>query len=65
MLVEVEKFIFLVDFMMLDILENDKIQLIFGLPFLLIIRCNINLKKCTLTMKVYVEIVKLNVLNTM
>lgn len=65
MLVKVEKFIFLVGFMVLDILDNDKIQLIFGMSFLLIIRCNVNLKKCTLTMKVYVEIVKLNVLSTM
>lgn len=62
MLIKVEKIIFPVEFVVFDMLENVNIPLILGHTFLLTNRCNINLEEGKLTLNVYEEVVKLNLL---
>lgn len=64
-LVKVDKFIFPVDFVVLEMEEDDDIPLILGRPFLQTGRCLIDLEDDTLTLKVDDEVVKLNVLKAM
>lgn len=64
-LVKVDKFIFPVDFVVLEMEEDDDIPLILGRPFLQTGRCLIDLEDGTLTLKVDDEVVKLNVLKAM
>lgn len=58
-LLKVDKSIFPMDLLVLYITENEGIPLILGRPFLLISRCNIDIEKCTLILKVYDEVVTL------
>ncbi|MCI01180.1 hypothetical protein A2U01_0022205, partial [Trifolium medium] len=64
-LMKVDKLIFPVDFVVLEMPEDDDIPLILGRPFLRTGRCLIDLEDGTLTLKVYDEVVKLNVLEAM
>lgn len=64
-LVKVDKFIFPVDFVVLEMEEDDDIPLILGRPFLQTGRCLIDMKDGTLTLKFFDEVVKLNVLKAM
>ncbi|XP_058784551.1 uncharacterized protein LOC131659359 [Vicia villosa] len=52
-LVEIERFIFLVDFEVMDISEDEETPIILGRPFLLTSRSNIDIEKGTLTMKYF------------
>jgi hypothetical protein len=61
-LMKVDKLIFPVDFVVLEMPEDDDIPLILGRPFLRTGRCLIDLEDGTLTLKMYYEVVKLNVL---
>lgn len=61
--VKVHKFTFPLNFMVLDIGENEGIPLIISPSLLLISIFNIDLKEDTLTLKVYTEVLTLNVLN--
>lgn len=51
--------------MVFDTPKNEDIPLIFGCSFFLTCRCNINLEEDTIPLKIYDEIVKLNMLKTM
>jgi hypothetical protein len=51
-----------VDFVVLEMPEDDDIPLILGRPFLRTGICLIDLEDGTLTLKMYYEVVKLNVL---
>lgn len=64
-LVKIDKFVFSVDFVILEMPEDEEIPLILGRPFLETGRCVINIEVGTMTLKVYDEEVKINVLNTM
>ncbi|XP_050875943.1 uncharacterized protein LOC127079607 [Lathyrus oleraceus] len=64
-LVKIDKFVFLVDFVILGMPEDEEIPLILGRPFLDTGRCVINIEEGTMTLKVYDEKVKINVRNTM
>jgi hypothetical protein len=64
-LMRVDKLIYPVDFVVLEMPEDDDIPLILGRPFLRTGRCLIDLVDGTLTLNVYDEIVKLNVLGAM
>jgi hypothetical protein len=61
-LMKVDKLIFPVDFVVLEMPEDDDIPLILGRPFLRTGICLIDLEDGTLTLKMYYEVVKLNVL---
>lgn len=61
-LVKIDTFIFIVDFFIyLEMFEDEDTLLILGQPLLLIGRCMIDLEDGTLTLKMYDEVVKLNV----
>ncbi|XP_050914813.1 uncharacterized protein LOC127129724 [Lathyrus oleraceus] len=64
-LVKIDKFVFLVDFIILETPEDEEIPLILGRPFLETLRCLINIEKGTITFKVYDEELKIDVWNTM
>ncbi|XP_050876414.1 uncharacterized protein LOC127080124 [Lathyrus oleraceus] len=64
-LVKIDKFVFPVDFVILEMPEDKEIPLILGRPFLETGRCVINIEEGTMTLKVYDEEVKINVRNTM
>ncbi|XP_050889546.1 uncharacterized protein LOC127094814 [Lathyrus oleraceus] len=64
-LVKIEKFVFPVDFVILEMLEDEEILIILGIPFLETGRCLINIKEGTMTLKVYDEELKIGVRNTM
>ncbi|XP_058786629.1 uncharacterized protein LOC131661193 [Vicia villosa] len=64
-LVKVDKFVFPVDFVILEMPEDEEIPLILGRPFLEIGRCMIDIENGTMTLKVYDEELKINVRNTM
>ena len=61
MLVKVDKFIFLVDFVVLDIEEDREIPLILGRPFLSIGKALIDVRSGNLTLRVNDEEVKFNI----
>ncbi|XP_050876204.1 uncharacterized protein LOC127079893 [Lathyrus oleraceus] len=64
-LVKIDKFVFSVDFMILEIPEDEEIPLILGRPFLETGRCLINIEEGTMTLKVYDEELNIDVRNTM
>ena len=64
-LVKVDKFIFPVDFVVLDMEENQEISLILGRPFLAIGRPFIDAHNGNLTLRVNDEEVKFNIYHTM
>ncbi|XP_050889298.1 uncharacterized protein LOC127094516 [Lathyrus oleraceus] len=64
-LVKIEKYVFMVDFVILEMPEDEDIPLILGRPFLETGRCLINIEEGTMTLKVYDEELKINVRNTM
>ncbi|XP_050889522.1 uncharacterized protein LOC127094786 [Lathyrus oleraceus] len=64
-LVKIEKFVFPVDFVILEMPEDEEIPLILGRPFLDTGRCLINIEEGTMTLKVYDEELKNDVQNTM
>jgi hypothetical protein len=64
-LVKVDKFIFPVYFVVLEMEEDDDIPLILGRPFMQTGRCLIDMENGTLTLKFFDEVVKLNVLKAM
>src|SRR3954471_20257725 len=61
-LVEIGKFIFPVDFHIMDIPEDEETPILLGRPFLLTSRCNFDIEKGTLTVKSFDEEVTLKVL---
>ncbi|XP_050875820.1 uncharacterized protein LOC127079486 [Lathyrus oleraceus] len=64
-MVKIDKFVFPVDFVILEMPEDEKIPLILGRPFLETRRCLINIEEGTMTLKVYDEELKIDVRNTM
>ncbi|XP_050902029.1 uncharacterized protein LOC127109949 [Lathyrus oleraceus] len=64
-LVKIDKFVFLVDFVILEMPEDEEIPLILGRPFLETGWCLINREEGTMTLKVYNEELKIDVRNTM
>ncbi|XP_050901999.1 uncharacterized protein LOC127109227 [Lathyrus oleraceus] len=64
-LVKIDKFVFPVDFVILEMPEDEEIPLILGRPFLETGRCLINIEEGTMTLKVYDEELKIDVRNTM
>ncbi|XP_050897060.1 uncharacterized protein LOC127103863 [Lathyrus oleraceus] len=64
-LVKIDKFVFPVDFVILEMPEDEDIPLILGRPFLETERCLINIEEGTMTFKVYDEELKIDVRNTM
>ncbi|XP_050914718.1 uncharacterized protein LOC127129608 [Lathyrus oleraceus] len=64
-LVKIDKFVFPVDFVILEMPEDEKIPLILGRPFLETGQCLINIEEGTMTLKVYYEELKIDVRNTM
>ncbi|XP_058774826.1 uncharacterized protein LOC131649098 [Vicia villosa] len=64
-LVKIDKFVFLVDFVVLEMPEDEQIPLISGRPFLETGRCMIDMEGGTMTLKVYDEELKIDVRDTM
>ncbi|XP_050890384.1 uncharacterized protein LOC127095786 [Lathyrus oleraceus] len=64
-LVKIDKFVFPVDFVILEMPEDEEIPLIVGRPFLDTSRCLINIEEGTMTLKVYDEELNIDVRNTM
>ncbi|XP_050877478.1 uncharacterized protein LOC127081249 [Lathyrus oleraceus] len=64
-LVKIDKFIFPVDFVILEMPEDEEIPLILGRPFLEMERCLINIEEGTTMLKIYDEELKIDVRNTM
>ena len=64
-LVKVDKLIFLVDFMVLDMEEDIESPIILGRPFLVIGQVLINVKNGELTLKVGKDQLKFNLYNSM
>lgn len=64
-LVKIDKFVFSVDFVILEMPEDEEIPLILGRPFLETGRCLIDIEEGTMTLKVYDEELKIDVRNTM
>ncbi|XP_058755631.1 uncharacterized protein LOC131628841 [Vicia villosa] len=64
-LVKIDKFVFLVDFVILEMTEDEEISIILGRPFLETGRCLIDIEEGTMTLKVYDEELKIDVRNTM
>ncbi|XP_050916140.1 uncharacterized protein LOC127131254 [Lathyrus oleraceus] len=63
-MVKIGKFLFSVDFVILEMPEDEEIPLILGRPFLETGRCMIDIEEGTMTLKVYVEELKIDVRNT-
>ncbi|XP_058766048.1 uncharacterized protein LOC131639583 [Vicia villosa] len=64
-LVKIDKFVFPVDFVILEMPEDEEIAIILGRPFLETGRCLIDIEEGTMTLKVYDEELKIDVCNTM
>ncbi|XP_050876034.1 uncharacterized protein LOC127079697 [Lathyrus oleraceus] len=64
-LVKFDKFVFPVDFVILEMPEDGEIFLILGRPFLETGRCMIDIEEGTMTLKVYDEELKIDVQNMM
>ncbi|KAI5428384.1 hypothetical protein KIW84_033392 [Lathyrus oleraceus] len=60
-LVKIDKFVFPVDFVILEMPEDEEIPLILGKPFLETGRCMIDIKEGTMTLKVYDEKLKIDI----
>lgn len=56
---KIDKFVFPVDFVILEMPENKEIHMILGRPFLETGRCMIDIKEGTMTLKDYHEELKL------
>ncbi|XP_050919174.1 uncharacterized protein LOC127136685 [Lathyrus oleraceus] len=63
-LVRIDKFVFSVDFFILEMPEDEEIPIILGRPFLETGRCLIDIEEGTMTLKVYDEELKIDVRNT-
>ncbi|XP_050876360.1 uncharacterized protein LOC127080073 [Lathyrus oleraceus] len=61
-LVTIDQFGFPVDFVIIDIPENEETPIILGRPLMRTSRCNFNIDHGTLTLKVYDDEITLNVL---
>lgn len=61
-LVKVEKNHFIIDYVVFDTPKNEEIPLIFGCSFFLTSRSNIIVEEGTIPLKIYNEIIKLNML---
>ncbi|XP_058783934.1 uncharacterized protein LOC131658682 [Vicia villosa] len=61
-LVEIDKFVFPVDIQIIDIPEDEATLILLGRPFLLTSRCNFDIGKRTLTVKLFDKEVTLKVL---
>ncbi|XP_050878811.1 uncharacterized protein LOC127082625 [Lathyrus oleraceus] len=61
-LVTIEEFSFPVDFVIMDIPEDEETPIILGRPFMQTSRCNLDIEHGTLTLKVYDDEITLNVL---
>lgn len=64
-LVKIDKFVFPMDFVILEMPKDEKIPFILGIPFLEIGRCLIDIEEGNMTLKVYDEELKIYVCNTM
>src|SRR3954467_9718440 len=64
-LVKIDKFVFPVDFVILEMPEDEEIPIILGRPFLETGRCLIDIEEGTMSLKVYDEELKIDVRNTM
>lgn len=64
-LVKIDKFVFLVEFVILKMPEDEDIPFILGKPFLETGQCMIDIEEGTMTLKVYVEEMKIDVRYTM
>ncbi|XP_050896934.1 uncharacterized protein LOC127103746 [Lathyrus oleraceus] len=64
-LVRIDKFVFPVDFVVLDMPEDEEIPIILGRPFLETGRVMIDMEEGTMTLKVYDEVLKINVRESM
>lgn len=64
-MVKIEIFFFPIDFVILEMLEDEEIPLILGRPFLETGKCMINIEEGMVTLKVYDEELKIDVRNTM
>ena len=64
-LVKIDKFFFPMDFVILEMLEDEEIPLILGRSFLETGKCMINIEEGMVTLKVYDEELKIDVRNTM
>lgn len=64
-LVRIDKFVFPVDFIVLDMPEDEEIPIILGRPFLETGRVMIDMEEGTMTLKVYDEVLKINVRESM
>ncbi|XP_050896841.1 uncharacterized protein LOC127103637 [Lathyrus oleraceus] len=62
-LVTIEKFSFPVDFVIIDILEDEETPIILDRPFMQTSQCNLDIDQGTLALKVYDDEITLNVLN--
>ncbi|XP_058733163.1 uncharacterized protein LOC131604756 [Vicia villosa] len=60
-LVKIDKFVFPVDFVILEMPEDEEIPIILGRPFLKTGRCLIDIEEGTMTLKVYDEELKIDV----
>ncbi|XP_050895835.1 uncharacterized protein LOC127102515 [Lathyrus oleraceus] len=60
-IVKIEKFVFPVDFVILEMPEDEEIPLILGRPFLKTGRCMIDIEEGTMTLNVYDEELKIDV----
>lgn len=61
----IKEFSFPVDFVIMDMLEDEETPIILGRPFFLTSRCNINMEKGILNLKTYDDEITLNVLENM
>ncbi|XP_050885362.1 uncharacterized protein LOC127090562 [Lathyrus oleraceus] len=61
-LVKIEEFSFLVDFVIIDIPEDEETPILLGRPFMRTSRCNFDIDHNTLTLKVYDDEITLKVL---
>ncbi|XP_058763952.1 uncharacterized protein LOC131637372 [Vicia villosa] len=64
-LVKIDKFVFPIYFVILEMPEDEEIPIILGRPFLETGRCLIDIEEGTMTLKVYDEEIKIDVRNTM
>ncbi|XP_050888831.1 uncharacterized protein LOC127093991 [Lathyrus oleraceus] len=61
-LVTIRELSFPVDFVIIDIPEDEETPIILGRPFIQTSRCNLDMDQCTLTLKVYDDEITLNII---
>ncbi|XP_050876251.1 uncharacterized protein LOC127079946 [Lathyrus oleraceus] len=64
-MVKIDKFVFPVNFVIMEIPEDEEIPFILGRPFLETRRCMVDIEEGTITLKVYDGELKIDVRNTM